>query len=253
MGRIRQLLFVLAIFPFLPFCPAFADIFADSALVVNNTTNVYPSESNPFPASGSKQALPIKSLPGSEIILKRNLNRLSFMGHGRYLDNYSSLAQMFQDINMYPEESKNKIFLLAVGGGIAGEALKYSRRELSKRNMGFIFPNLSGLNMLYRLAKIRGNLLLRFSNTDRIAILSAFNGRISAILHENNYAKQKNLAFQPLSGCQIFYLNTSYPNRCYHELGVAAYYKKIHLNFNFIKNFTFPERTRLSVTSFITI
>ncbi|HPG38835.1 MAG TPA: hypothetical protein PLP19_13835 [bacterium] len=252
MGGIRQILIVPVFILLLVHSPVLAVGNEDSTLT-SSTTAMYSSYTSPYANTGGTQALPIKSLLINEIMLKRNLNRLSYMGHGRYLDSCESTAQLFYDINMYPEESKNKIFLLAIGGSIAGQALKYSRRELSKHNLGFIFPNLSGLNVMYRVEKLHSTIFMRFSNTDKIVVFSAYNGRISVNLHENSYAQQKNLAVQPLPGCQLFYLNTSYPQQSYHEIGIAAYYKKFNLYFNYIKNFSFPERNRLSVISYITL
>ncbi len=97
----------------------------------------------------------------SERRLKYNLIRLVLLTQGEYLNYFNSTEFMFFKINQYPNNIKTQMLLYAFGGGVAKEFMKYSRHFLSRHDLGFVYPTLSGLNLYYRIPELNSRLRYR--------------------------------------------------------------------------------------------
>jgi hypothetical protein len=184
----------------------------------------------------------------AERMLKSNLNMLSRMADGEYMNNFHTLEDIFAQIDRFPEEIKNKMFLWAVGGGIVREAMSYSRKQLAKHKIGFVYPNIYGLNFSYYLSPIRASFHFRArSQTDRYYALYLKKGTYAISYNEMVYGKQIGISYRYSPKYNFFASNSVYGSTLYYGFGVLARAKKYYFYFNYLKNTTFADGDRFDV------
>lgn len=173
----------------------------------------------------------------TEYMVKANLARLSYYAQGRYLSSYAALDEMFLQANQFPERTKNRMFAYAVAGGVARNVFNQTRKQLTKRNFGFIYPSLYGVNLVYPIRSIKGRLHFRtMTLDDRYYGLSLARGRIYFNYRETAVFTQQACYVKIYQNVRLFGLRSNYTNSAYNGVGLSNYSKKLFIYFIFLQN-----------------
>jgi hypothetical protein len=176
----------------------------------------------------------------TERMVKSNLARLSYYAEGSYLNPLFALEDIFIQANEFPEEIKNKMFGLAIAGGVAREAFKHTRKQLYNRNIRFIYPNLSGLNVTSSLPMMNARMHVRaMSLTDRYYRLILNRGKFYIFYRERPRVTQRGLNYRLFKRVRLFAQRTEYKHTVYNGFGLSHSTKKFYLYAMFTQN---PDR-----------
>ena len=175
----------------------------------------------------------------TERMVKSNLARLSYYAEGRYLNPLFALEDIFIQANEFPEEIKYKMFGLAIAGGAAREVFKHTRKQLYKRKIRFIYPNLSGLHVTSPLPMTNARMHFRaMSLTDRYYRLN-FYGKLNIFYRERPRVTQRGLNYRLFKRVRLFAQRTQYKHTVYNGFGVSHSSKNFYLYAMFTQN---PDR-----------
>ena len=173
----------------------------------------------------------------SERTLQWQLRKLVFMANKTYPRAYGTTEMLFEEMNRLPDEVKINMLKLVMAGGVAKEAMRYARKLLNKHKMGFIIPNLSGLNIHYPLTKIHSKFSARIAGpSDYYLSLSTHNSLIIGGYHSTAYYVTKSLNFKFIKRFRLIYQDTAYHYTRYKALGISRYSKNHSLYFIYLKN-----------------
>mgnify|MGYP006296977581 CR=1 FL=1 len=185
-----------------------------------------------------------------EYMVKRNLARLSYYAQGRYLNSYYALEELFFQANMFPEDVKNRMFALTLGGGVAREVFRVSRHYLGKYKLGFIYPNLNGLNISYPLRQFGLNASFYFrtqSLTDRYYGLRMLKNRVFLAFRESDRYTQNALYVRVAKPLQLFTTYTQYDRTSYTGLGFSYRTPNVLVYSTFLRHSHTPKYNRFTI------
>jgi len=178
----------------------------------------------------------------TEHMVKSNLARLSYYARGRYISSYAALDEMFLQVNQFPESIKNKMFAYAIAGGVARQVFRQTRKQLTKRKLGFIYPNLYGVNLVYPLRSINARLHFRtMTLEDRYYGLSLAGSTVYFTYRETATYTQQACYLKIYQNLRLFALRSNYARTSYNGIGLSNYSKNIFIYFIFLQN---PRRSR---------
>lgn len=173
----------------------------------------------------------------TEHMVKSNMARLSYYAQGRHLNSLQTLEDIFIHTNQFPEEVKNRMFGLAIAGGVAREVFKQTRKLLYRNNIHFIYPNLYGLNLAYPIRPLKAQLYFRaMSLTDRLYMLHLKSGQYSLFYRDTPDVIQRGIYYKIFDNCHVFGTHTHYPYSAYHGLGLSHHTKKLFFYLLFSKS-----------------
>ena len=217
------------------------DLFTD---VPADSVNTSQADSTKYyrPAKPEKQkSINIRM---TEYMVKANLARLSYYAQGRYLSSYAALDEMFLQANQFSESTKNRMFAFAVAGGVARTVFGQTRKLLCKRNLGFIYPSLYGVNLVYPIRSIKARLHFRtMTLDDRYYGLSLARGKIYFNYRETVSFTQQACYVKVYQNVRLFGLRSNYASSSYNGIGLSNYSKKIFIYFIFLQN---PKRSKFN-------
>ncbi len=183
-----------------------------------------------------------------EYMVKRNLARLSYYAQGRYMNSYYALEELFFQANMFPEEVKNRMFALTLAGGMAREVFRVSRRYLGKYKLGFIYPNLNGLNVSYPIRGLHASLYFRAQSlVDRYYGLRLLKNRVFLTFRESDRYTQNACYLRVAKPLQVFATYTQYERTSYTGLGFSYRTSDILVYSTFLKHSESPTYNRFSI------
>ncbi|MBN1466220.1 hypothetical protein JXA02_10685 [candidate division KSB1 bacterium] len=186
------------------------------------------------------------NLTMTEYMVKSNMARLSYYAQGRYINSIGALEDVFIQANQFPEDVKNRMFGLAIAGGVAQELFRQTRKQLSKKNIRFIYPNLYGVNISYPLRPLKAQFYFRtMTLTDRYYMLYLRGGRYSLFYREQPPYIQRGIYVRLHKGLRLFYTRTQSQYHSYNGLGISNYSKKLFLYAMFSQNPAFPQYNQL--------
>jgi hypothetical protein len=186
------------------------------------------------------------SISMTEYSVKASMARLSYYAQGHYTNSLYRLEDIFIQANGFPEEVKNRMFGLALAGGLAREIFKQTRKELSKRNIRYVYPNLYGINIYYPIASLNARFYFRtMTLSDRYYMLYLKNGQYSLFYRKTPRYSQKGLYYRLYKKLRFFVTYTQYQHTVYNGLGLVHYSKKLFLYAMLSQNPDFPQYTRM--------
>lgn len=201
-------------------------------------TSKTPWDSSRFKLEPSQKAKPL-NIAMPEYQVKRNLARLSFYAQGQYLNSYYALEELFFQANQFPEDVKNRMFALTLAGGVVREAFRVSRKYLHKYKLGFIYPNLNGLNVSYPLRQYGLDASIFFrarSFVDRYYGLRLFQNRVFLTYRESDRYTQNACYIRVGKSMRVFTTYTQYDRVSYSGFGVSYHTPKVLLYSTFLKH-----------------
>ena len=221
----------------------------DPSIVLEDTTQVQaPSDSARYYRPPKPEKPKSLDFNMSEYKVKSSLARLSYYAQGRYISRYYALENMFIEANRLPEDVKNKMFGLALAGGLAQEVFKETRKELKKRKIGFIYPTLYGLNVSYPVRSLDARLYFRtMSPADRYYGLSLYRGKVHLTYRQTDRYEQKAFYLRICKNVRLFGLNTQYARARNFGIGISNYSKKLFLYGIYLINPEAPQYNRATV------
>jgi len=183
----------------------------------------------------------------SERRFKIQFRRLAFMASGRYLDYYQPTEELFKDVDRLSDRSRKKMLHLALGGGIAMGALKYSRKYLRKYKSIFI-PNLTGLNFYYRSLPLSSQMLFRIAGLNDVYLVTYLNHSQFMLTHRQTlYYKQNGLFWRFYKNIRLMGLQTASKYSTYNAIGMSHYSKNLKFYVIYQKNEKYQHRDRVFV------
>ena len=186
------------------------------------------------------------NLTMTEYMVKSNLARLSYYANGRYMNSLGRLEDIFIQANQFPEDVKNRMFGLAIAGGVVQELFRQTRKQLSKRNIRFIYPNLYGVNVSYPLRPLNAQFYFRtMTLSDRYYMLYLQGGQYSIFYREQPPYIQRGIYVRLHKGLRLFYMRTQSQYSRYNGIGISNYAKKLFLYATFSQNPDFPQYNQL--------
>lgn len=207
-----------------------------------DSTNNSPSDSTKYYRPTKPEKQKSINIRMTEYMVKSNLARLSYYAQGRYLSSYSALDEMFLQANLFPESIKNRMFAYAVAGGVAREVFRQTRKQLAKRKLGFIYPNLYGVNLIYPLRSIKGHLHFRtMTLDDRYYGLSLARSKVYLMYRETAVFNQQACYLKVYQNIRLFALRSNYAKSSYNGIGLSHFSKKLFIYFIFLQN---PQQSR---------
>ncbi|MBN1478676.1 hypothetical protein EH223_17090 [candidate division KSB1 bacterium] len=164
----------------------------------------------------------------TEHMVKSNMARLSYYAQGQYMNSLQTLEEIFIQANQFPEEVKNKMFGLAIAGGVAQEVFKQTRKELYKRKIRFIYPSLYGVNITYPIRSLNAQFYFRaMSSADRLYMLHLNSGQYSFLYRDTPDVIQRGIYYKIYNNIRVFGMHTQYQYSAYHGLGVSQHTKRL--------------------------
>ena len=184
----------------------------------------------------------------TEYMVKSNLARLSYYAQGRYMNSYDALGEMFLQANQFPEETKNRMFVYALAGGVAREIFRETRKQLVKRKLGFVYPNLYGMNVTWPLPLFKAQAHFRTTTfKNQFYGLSMAHGRLYFIYRQTDVFQQKAAYLRLYRNVRLFGLRSDYQKTSYNGIGLSNYSRKLFLYFIFLQNPEQPQYNRATL------
>ncbi len=172
----------------------------------------------------------------SERRFKIQFSRLAFMASGHYLDYYQPTEELYKDVDRLSDRSRKKMLHLALGGGAALGALKYSRKYLRKYKNVF-FANLTGLNFYYRSLPLSSQMLFRVSGLNDTYFIAYLNrSQFMLTRRQTQYYKQNGLFFKFYKNFRLMGLQTTSKYSTYNAIGLSQYSRNLNFYFVYQKN-----------------
>jgi len=183
---------------------------------------------------------PVILMP-SEHAMKYQIIRLARMTRSGYPNPYDRVEDIFWEINRYPEGAKMKMVSLVAAGGAAKVLLHTSRRLLARGGLGFIVPNLSGLQVSSTVPILATRMSLHVASFSERRLSANIKGKVTAFYIQAEDQTQQGAYLRVYRGTSIIGSFSATRWSDYRSMGLSHYSKWLQFTFIYQKNMSYPQ------------